>query len=96
MNPLTQRYIDAFAAVRQVLNEVDPENLIAGGAPEDEYDQEAGVLVRLVMRSQVTRERVGALWQRQFALTEGDLEGQWLTVLTERLRGLESRYGTSG
>jgi hypothetical protein len=96
MDPRTQRYVDAFAAVRQVLNEVDPENLIAGGAPEDEYDQEAGVLVRLVMRAQVTRERVGAVWQGQFALTDDDLEGKWLTVLTERLCELESRYGTSG
>lgn len=62
MDPRTQRYVDAFAAVRKVLNEVDPEHLIAGGAPEDEYDQEAGALVRFVMRSQVTRERVGAVW----------------------------------
>lgn len=92
MDLRSQRYLDALAAVREVLDEVDPENLIASGAPEDEYDSEAGELVRLVLRERVTRDQVGAIWQRWFGLSREDLYGHWLTELTQRLQEVQARF----
>ena len=91
-----KKYLDALAAVHAVLNEVDPENLITTGAPEDEYDHEASALVRLVLRCEVSRERVGEVWQEQFGLTDHDMRGSRLAVLTERLHELAYRYAGDG
>ena len=39
-------YKRAFAIVTELLNEWDPYSLIASGAPPDEFDAEAGAIVR--------------------------------------------------
>lgn len=60
-----KRYAEAVAAVREVINRLDPIGLIAIGAPEDEYDSEVTDLVRLVMRPQEFNEdEVDAVWRR--------------------------------
>lgn len=60
-------YREALAAVREVINRIDPIGLIEMGAPEDEYDPEAADLVRLVMRSDAFGEaEVDAVWRRWF------------------------------
>lgn len=62
-----QAYREALAAVREVINRIDPIGLIEMGAPEDEYDPEAADLVCLVMRSDAFGEaEVDAVWSRWF------------------------------
>ncbi len=80
-------------ASREALNSVDPEGLIELGAPLDEYDREAGDLVRLVMRDGVTRTAVAAIWQKWFGSAEEDYVRRRLDALTEALRELHSHYG---
>lgn len=43
-------YDRAFAVVRQVIREWDPYALIAGGAPDDEWDHEIASLVAQIPR----------------------------------------------
>ncbi|MFG1997633.1 hypothetical protein ACGFNU_00630 [Spirillospora sp. NPDC048911] len=56
-----------FEAVRAIVNGRDPEGLLEGGAPEDEYDPEVNDLVELVRGgSPVTAEQVRAIWGHWF------------------------------
>jgi len=60
-------YSEAVAAVRVVVNRVDPMGLIAMGASEDEYDPEVTDLVRLVMApASFGPDEVDAIWTRWF------------------------------
>lgn len=64
----SQKYDDAFAAVREVINRHDPEGLIEIGAPEDEYDPEVADLVRLVLGANGPNdEAVLAVWEKWFS-----------------------------
>lgn len=41
-------YKKTYDAVKAVLHKHDPIGLIAGGAPDDEYDSQVGAIVRLL------------------------------------------------
>jgi hypothetical protein len=59
-----------FAAVRAVLNQHDPEGLLAIGAPDDEYDPESEHFAGLLRDGQpITAAVVTAAWHHWF----GDL-----------------------
>jgi len=61
------RYDKAWVEVKRVVAAADPIGLLAGGAPDDEYDPEVTDLVRLVLGpSEITRDRVDAVWTRWF------------------------------
>jgi hypothetical protein len=98
MDPRTKRYLDALTAVREVLNDVDPEGLIAGRAPLDGYDHQAGALVRLVLRNSVTQDAVATVWNATFDPAEKEgFDGRWssvLTTMTTRLAALSSRFSS--
>jgi hypothetical protein len=88
------------AAVRGVMNELDPEGLLRMGAPSDEYDGEVddfvGVIVRVV---EVTEALVRATWAKWF--WPAAAEGPRLIELARRLaeckgvgaRRVEGRFG---
>jgi hypothetical protein len=88
----SQKYDDAFAAVRHVVNKWDPEALIEIGAPGDEYDQEVTDLVRMVLRSEQFRPAdVEAAWHRWFGDDHG-MRGKTLKAVTEDLDFLQRRF----
>jgi hypothetical protein len=87
-----KRYDEAFAAVRDIVNEADPESLLKLGAPLDEYEPEVAQLVGLVLRADALSEvEVVEVWQRWFG--EGHhLRGAAATALTDDLLRLHGRY----
>src|SRR4051794_32158898 len=90
----SKTYTDAVAAVRQVVNRIDPMGLIENGAPEDEYDAEVSDLVRLVMRPDTFgSEDVGAIWRRWFGDSFGSVDSAGsLEQLTAELHRLQEQY----
>jgi hypothetical protein len=89
---MRQRYREAFAEVRRVVNDVDPERLLAMGAPADEYDPEVGDLVRLVFRDALpTEDEVTAVWGRWFG-DHSTLTSTEVAVVTDVLRVLHAQY----
>ncbi len=89
----SQRYDDAFAAVRAVVDELDPIALLAGGAPSDEYDPEVGDLVLLVLRRDHFDEAaVDHVWRRWFG-DDYSLAGSEVGAsLTTALQLLQRRF----
>jgi hypothetical protein len=87
---MRQRYREAFAEVRLVTNDADPEFLREMGAPVDEYDPEVGDLVRLVLRPDPpTEDEVNAVWRRWF---DSALAPTIVAGVTGELRVLHARY----
>lgn len=68
--PLDRR--PPFGAVLDVLGRVDPEGLLAIGAPADEYDAEAAELAgRLRDGRPITTDVLGDVWERWFGPGSG-------------------------
>ncbi len=88
-------YLEAFAAVRSVVNDIDPIGLAMMGAPEDEYDPEVTDLVRLVMRPAKFGEAdVDAIWRRWFGDDYAAMHRvESLSEQTLALRRLQEQYG---
>jgi hypothetical protein len=93
----SQKYDDAYAAIRVLVNEADPIGLIEGGAPEDEYDLEVNDLVRLVLRADPFEQKdVDAVWVRWFGDTYRTARTTKRSrALTAALRELQSRFAAS-
>jgi hypothetical protein len=93
-DPRTDRYVAALAAVREVVNGLDPVGLIAGGAPEDEYGPEVADLVRLVMRPEpFDEETVDAVWRRWFGDDYTMAGSERLREQTLQLTEFQSQFG---
>lgn len=91
----SQKYDDAFAAVRHVVNKWDPEALIDIGAPGDEYDPEVTDLVRMVLRpDQFGAAEIEAAWHRWFGDDHG-MRGKTLRAVAEDLVFLQRRFAKS-
>ena len=88
----SEKYDEAYAAVRRVVNAHDPEGLIEMGAPEDEYDPEVTDLVRLVLRGDsLDRSDVVAAWARWFGDDKGFRRDRLRRVAAE-LQTLHERF----
>lgn len=88
----SHKYDEAYAAVRRVVNEHDPEGLLEMGAPEDEYDPEVTDLVRLVLRGDSLDPRdVIATWARWFGEGVGFRREPLKRVATE-LQEVHQRF----
>ena len=63
LSPLRTRadYDHAFEVVRQVIYAWDPYNLVAGGAPADEWDGEIALLVAELQRIRSNDDAVAAV-----------------------------------
>ncbi|GAA4758337.1 hypothetical protein GCM10023328_47550 [Modestobacter marinus] len=73
-------------AVAAVVDQLDPEGLLAGGAPGDEYAAEAAELTRLVIRGAIEAATVLACWESQFGPGSYLAQTpQLLAELTQRL-----------
>ena len=57
---------ELLAAVHRVVDALDPEGLLAAGAPADEYSPEAASLAELVTAGPVSAEGVFAVWEGWF------------------------------
>ncbi|MFI6297760.1 hypothetical protein ACIBEJ_39640 [Nonomuraea sp. NPDC050790] len=56
--------------VRALINQHDPEGLLAAGAPDDEYDPEVSDLAALVCgKDEITAAAVGSVWNRWFNMS---------------------------
>lgn len=66
MRPMDYRYHDAVTAL---LAEIDPEKLIADGAPADEYESEAAEICRLADNQRLTPQTLQELWRASFHVT---------------------------
>jgi hypothetical protein len=87
-------YTDAVAAVREVVDRLDPIGLREMGAPEGEYDPEVDDLVRLVMRPEsFDEEAVDAVWRRWFGDDYSMNGSDQLATQTRELQKLQSRFG---
>jgi hypothetical protein len=53
-------------AVRRIVDELDPEGLLAVGAPADEYGPEVAALAELVAAGPVDAAGVRAVWEHWF------------------------------
>ncbi len=92
---LRKRYDEAFAAVRHVVNEADPECLMQAGFPVDEYDPEVAQLVSLVLGPSAPSEaEVVAVWQRWFG-DRHHVQGEAAAALTDDLGRLHGTYSDS-
>jgi hypothetical protein len=67
---LRKDYGEYRDAVRRMVNEVDPMALIAGGAPDDEYDPEMSELLK--WRRVVTPEQVHRTFEEWFDMPISD------------------------
>jgi hypothetical protein len=88
----SQKYDDAFAAVREVINRHDPEGLIEIGAPADEYDPEVADLVRLVLGvDRPTPEAVLTVWEKWFSGLPS-MPPERATSIAQELAELRDRF----
>ncbi len=88
--------MEIVAAVLEVLNDHDPEGLLAMGAPTDEYDAEAVELAVLIPREPPPMEAdVEEVWRRWFG-EHHHLRGDLLRSVTDELRGLHHRSRSAG
>jgi hypothetical protein len=89
-----QQYDLAFSLVRESLAQWDPLNLIGGGAPADEWDDEvARIVARL--RDARTPDQVGAAVAEVFSAALGP-SGPDAPTCTEFGRALHSRLKAAG
>lgn len=70
MQPSRQKWRSTLAEVIGLLNDLDPYGLEPGttdGAPQDEYEAEAGRIASLLLNSgSVSGSQVDAIWQQWF------------------------------
>lgn len=78
--------------VGHVVDEIDPEGLLAIGAPPGEYANEIDRLTSLVVRDDVSEQSVLAVWERAYG-PESYLFRQpdMLTTLTQQLLKVRAR-----
>ncbi len=76
------------------MNQWDPIGLIAGGAPEDEYDPETTDLVRMVIhRDPIDQQAVDGVWIRWFGGdTYGRAGSKESEAFTASLRRLQAEF----
>jgi hypothetical protein len=80
-----------FNEVKRAIDQLDPEGLLAAGAPADEYDSEAQAFASVVLDGEpITPAVVRAVWVERF-YPECELVRYNLDVpLAEALRGISS------
>jgi hypothetical protein len=78
--------------VGQVVNEIDPEGLVAMAAPSGEYSNEVDRLTSLVVHDDIREPSVLAVWERAFG-PESQLSRRpdLLTTMTKRLLKMRER-----
>jgi hypothetical protein len=86
---LKREHPEYWAAVHAAVNAEDPEGLLSMGAPTDEYDPEVADLVRMVLESSVTADRVLDLWRQWFGATGLDRNPVALRRLAAALARLQ-------
>jgi hypothetical protein len=68
-------YADVFARVREVVNEGDPEGLLALGAPVDEYDDAVAYLTRRLLHHDLPdRAEIEAWFGTQYGVTPSGVD----------------------
>jgi hypothetical protein len=91
----SQKYDDAFTAVREVINRHDPTGLIESGCPEEEYDPEVADLVRLVLGADgPTPDAVQEVWEKWFGHIPG-MSSDGAASIAGELLELRSRFAAS-
>jgi hypothetical protein len=77
--------------VKRAIDQLDPERLLAGGAPADEYDREAQALENVILDGEaITPAVVRSVWVERF-YPESQLVRRNLNLpLAEALRGISS------
>lgn len=79
--------------LRAILKHYDPESLIAGGAPDDEYASEEAELARLVIHATANRDTVRQLWLHMFGADSRLLANDGvLNDLVRELVALQTRW----
>jgi hypothetical protein len=78
--------------VGHVVDEVDPEGLLATGAPPGEYANEIDMLASLVVRDDVSEHSVSAVWARAFGPESGLFrQPDMLATVTRQLLEVRER-----
>jgi hypothetical protein len=79
--------------VRELVDVVDPEGLLAVGAPGDEYGSESDTLTSLVVRGQISEAAVLEVWERAFGPSSGlSQRPEVLALMTGRLLDLRAAH----
>jgi hypothetical protein len=79
--------------VRELVDAVDPEGLLAVGAPADEYGRESDTLTSLVVRGQVSEAAVLEVWERAFGPGSGlSQQPEVLASMAGRLLDLRAAH----
>ena len=79
--------------VGQAVDEVDPEGLLAMGAPDGEYSNEADRLTSLVVRDDLNENSVLAVWEAAFGKeSKPSRRTALLAVITKRLREVQGSH----
>lgn len=77
------------AAIRVLINQLDPEGLLAAGAHDDEYDSEVSDLTALVCgEDEITAGAVGSVWNRWF-----NMSPNWCTREPEQVNEVAAALG---
>jgi hypothetical protein len=86
-----ETYDRAFVRLRELVNDWDPIGLISMGCPEDEYDPEIAVLVRLVLGAgPIDQTAVDGVWIRWFGDSYRQEESAESLAFTARLMRLRT------
>ena len=83
-------YGDYRYAVMQLFATVDPMGLVAGGAPDDEYEPEINELLK--WRRPVTAEDVREVFRRMFA-PDGRVSKRDAALLAEGIATIRDEFG---
>lgn len=79
--------------VDEVVEDVDPEGLLALDVPSGEYTSESDALTSLVVRGEISEAAVLAVWERAFGPGSGLSRNPGsLTSLTGRLLDLQTAH----
>jgi hypothetical protein len=84
-----------FANVRYIVNTYDPVGLVAGGAPDDEYDPEVGrivTLLRLESDREVLASKIVAIFAQAFG-TDIKPDNNIYQSIAGELLALKKRLG---
>jgi hypothetical protein len=83
-------YGDYRHAVRQLFATIDPMGLVAGGAPDDEYEPEINELLK--WRRRVSSEDVREVFRRMFA-PDGRITSSDAALLADGIATIRDEFG---
>lgn len=90
---LTAWWESLYKELGQAVKEVDPEGLLAMGAPAGEYADEVDRLASLVVRDDVSEQSILAVWETAFGTeSQPSRRPDLLILMTQQLRQVQERY----